>query len=81
MPLRPLTKEEKEMIWIAVGMRENYIETGDISYDAATVSKIGEKHLPPGVGVKALSTEQMQLLIDSRNFKTKVLTDKLYIEE
>lgn len=57
-----LTKEERDDIAIALNMRCNYIETGDIAYSAVDVENMG-KH---GLGIakiKALSLDQMELII------------------
>jgi len=64
-----LTQKEKEMIIIGLTMRRNYIETGDTFTSAADVEKFGGKDKK----IKALSTEQMQLIID-----TETLIKKLY---
>lgn len=92
MKVRPLTNEEKQMLTIALGMRENYIETGNIAYDAATVQKLQEEAaredfhgriartaLPDGVSVKALSVDQMKLLIASKNLKGMIYSDKVFL--
>lgn len=92
MKVRQLTKEEKEILTIALGMRENYIETGSIAYDATTVQKIQEDAsregfhgrlsrtaLPDGVSVKALSVDQMKLLISSKELKDMIYRDKVFI--
>lgn len=79
--MRQLTEEERELIWIALGLRENVIETGSYSYDAATLQKMGVNNWPPGTKIKALSTDQMKLLIKSRELKEKTLNRKLFINE
>ncbi len=79
--MRKLNQSEKEMIVIALGMRENYIQTGSISYDAAMVAKLGAKNMPSNVSIKALSIDQMQLMVDSNKLKTALLSDKLFIAE
>jgi len=58
-----LTDKEKEMIVIGLNMRRNYIETGDSLTSAADIERFGEKDKK----IKALSTEQMQLVIDTEN--------------
>lgn len=78
--IRNLTREEKDMIFIALSMRENYIETGNISTDAASLQKMGE-HKPHGAEIKALSVDQMKLLIASKELKTKILQDKVNIDD
>lgn len=80
--IRPLTSDEKQMIHIALGMRENYIETGTIAMDALTVQKMGDKAANEfGATIKALSVDQMKLLIASKELKTKILNNKLRIVE
>ena len=64
-----ITSKEKEMIIIGLGMRRNYIETGN-----AMVSAVDAKRFErDGVKINALSTDQMQLIID-----TEALITKLY---
>ena len=64
-----ITSREKEMIIIGLGMRRNYIETGN-----AIVSAVDAKRFErDNVKVNALSTDQMQLIID-----TEALITKLY---
>lgn len=55
-PLPPLTSEDCEAIWIALSMRKNYIETGNVVLSAADAA---EQKKP----FKALTVEQMQLVI------------------
>jgi hypothetical protein len=64
-----LSDKEKGMILIALDMRRNYIETGDVTISAADITKFKRKD----VKINALSTEQMQLIID-----TEYLIKKLY---
>jgi len=56
-----LTNKEKEMIVIALNMRRNYIETGDVVMSAAQSKKMGK------LDTNALSVAQMQLIIDTEN--------------
>ena len=65
-----LTSKEKEMIIIGLGMRRNYIETGNIAVSAADVEKMGDS---TNNKINALSTDQMQLIID-----TEALIIKLF---
>jgi hypothetical protein len=62
-------------------MRENHIQTGNSAYSADSVSKLGEKHLPPETRLKVLSTDQMQLLINSDKLKHDILNDKVFMQE
>ena len=64
-----LTSKEKEMIIIGLGMRRNHIETGNILVSAADVEKMGEH---TNNKINALSTDQMQLIIDTESLITKL---------
>jgi len=63
-----LTQKEKEMIIIGLNMRRNYIETGNISVSAMDVEKMGKTNNK----INALSTDQMQLIIDTENLIKKL---------
>ena len=63
-----ITQKEKELIVIGLNMRRNYIETGDPLTSAVDVERFGGKDKK----VKALSIEQMQLVIDTDNLITKL---------
>ena len=77
--MRLLNEQEKEMIWIALGMRTNYIETGNIAVAAVDAARYGK--LPEDVTINALSDDQMRLILASRELVTKVLQNKLFIED
>lgn len=64
-----LDNEEREMIVVALGMRRNWIETGDVVLSAKDVEarKFSDHE------IKALSTDQMRLII-----RTEELIAKLY---
>lgn len=81
--MRPLSEQEKEMMWIALGMRKNYIETGDIAWDAATIEKLDKPQdvLPRGVKIKALNDDQMRLILATRELTTKILQGKVFIQD
>lgn len=71
-----LTSEEREDVVIALNMRCNYIETGDISLGAADVAerlKSRDTLFKERYEVKALSLDQMKLII-----RMKELIQKLY---
>lgn len=53
-----LTRADKENIIMALNMRKNYIQTGDMAISAVDAERMGK-----GVLVKALTTEQMRLII------------------
>lgn len=74
-----LTTDEKEMIAVALNMRRNYIETGTVSMSAKDVQKTkgmrsGEHTLfkEGKAEVKALSTAQMQLIINTENLIKRI---------
>ena len=64
-----ITSREKEMIIIGLGMRRNYIETGNPIVSAVDAKRFERDN----VKVNVLSTSQMQLIID-----TEALISKLY---
>jgi len=64
-----ITSKEKEMIIIGLGMRRNYIETGNPIVSAVDAKRFERDN----VKVNVLSTSQMQLIID-----TEALITKLY---
>ena len=73
-----LTTEEREDVVIALNMRCNYIETGDISLGAADVAerlKSRDTLFKERYEVKALSLDQMKLII-----RMKELIQKLYAQ-
>jgi len=63
-----ISNKEKEMIIIGLNMRRNYIETGNISVSAADVEKMRDTENK----INALSTDQMQLIIDTETLKRKL---------
>jgi hypothetical protein len=68
-----LTTEEKELIIYCLSLRKNYIETGNInlsSVDIVNMKREGCKNL---LGeVKALSLDQMKLLIQISELQEKI---------
>lgn len=80
--MRQLSREEKDMLWIGLGLRENIIETGNPYYGADTINKIGRAAAKEHrATIKALSVDQMKLLIASKELAAKILSDKLYIND
>lgn len=70
-----LTTEEKEDIVIALNMRCNYIETGDISLSAADVAerlKSRDTMFKERYEIKALSLDQMKVIIRMKEFIIKL---------
>ena len=69
------TSEEKELLLYSLNMRKNVIETGDHSLSAIDIERMG-KHKPEldrGVGVRALTVDQMKLIITIDTLMTKIL--------
>jgi len=77
--VRPLTREEKDMLWIALNMRNNYIQTGDACLDAATAYKMGNKEARAKINV--LDTDQMRLIVASTDFINKIMQGKVFLAE
>jgi hypothetical protein len=69
------TSEEKELICSALHMRKNVIETGDPILSAADIMRMGKNkpELGHGVGIRALTVDQMRLIIAIDDLMTKVL--------
>jgi len=67
MPIT-LSSEEKEMIVLGLTMRKNFIETGDPLISAQDVEKLKRTDIP----IKALSTSQMQLIINTERLISKI---------
>ena len=68
-----LDADEKELIRLSLNMRKNYIETGSVSVGSVDVSRLSpEERLKKRVEIKALTIEQMQILI-----KIQKLLDRL----
>ena len=63
--------EEKQDIIIALNMRCNYIETGDITCSAIDAENMG-KDAPEGIRIRALSLEQMELILRMRKLIEKL---------
>lgn len=60
-----LTQQEKVDIAVALQVRCNYIETGTPHLSAIDVENMG-KHAPGDAKIKALSIDQMELLVRMR---------------
>jgi len=80
---RLLTKEEKDAIWTALGLRKNIIETGTYELSADSVKHIGVKAAKEeyGAEIRALETSQMELVILSEKLVRAALQDRLMIIE
>ena len=83
MSVRYFTSKEKEMIAIGLSMRRNYIETGSITLGAADVAKMDPKEAKRAYGaeIKALSEDQMRLILASRELESKIYSDGIFINE
>lgn len=83
MALRYLNSKEKEMITIGLNMRRSYIETGSTSLGAADVAKIGVKEAKQrfGAEIKALSEDQMKLILATNELERKIYSDKILVNE
>lgn len=80
--MRPLSRKEKDAICIALGCRNNIIETGDYSVGAADVKRIGaENAAKGGITVKSLNVDQMELILLARELMTKALNGKIHIQD
>ena len=74
--MRKLTKEEREAICIALICRKNYIETGSVELSAKSAEKTNRKD-----EIKALSTDQMKLLVLSDELIAKSIQGKIFTED
>jgi hypothetical protein len=84
MEVRFLTPKEKEMIRVALDMRINYIETGSVTCGAATIAKFNNPERAKrefGAQIKALSEEQMELILETRKFERKLFEDDIIVRE
>ena len=81
--LRKLTEAEKEVVWVALGMRRRYIETGTTTLSAADVQRMGTEAAKKefGAEIQALNTDQMKLIILTEKLVTAAFQNRLMIEE
>lgn len=70
------TKEEIELIYTALCMRTNLVQTGVPELSPADVANIGTKAAEKefGAEIKALSVHQMELVIASKKLVEKILS-------
>lgn len=73
---RIITEEEKDILSISLDMRKNFIETGDISYSAEDVERMGDSCEGK---IRALSPEQMELILNIVRLKNKILKKRIII--
>jgi len=80
---RKLSEEEKEAVWVALGVRRNIIETGSYSLSAADISNMGAEAAKEefGAEILPLSTDQIELIIRTEKLITAALQDRLMIIE
>ena len=78
--MRPLSKDEKEAMYVALGMRSAYIETGDVTIRAQDLENMG-KAAPRDIKVKALSIDQMKLIIKNAELVKAVIEGRVFIQE
>ena len=83
MTVRRLTNKEKEMVAVALNMRKCYIETGSMSLGASDVQRMGVKAAKESFGaeIKALSEDQMKLILASEELMRKMYADQIYIDD
>lgn len=83
MALRHLTSKEKEMISVGLNMRKCYIETGSTTLGAADIAKMDpvEAKRSYGAEIKALSEDQMRLILATNDLSRKIYADKIHVEE
>lgn len=80
--MRPLTKAERSTLLICLDFRSAIIETGNPYVRAVDAQSMGEKTAHNlGATLKPLNTDQMKLLILHEELVTKLLTDKVFIED
>ena len=69
-----LSKEEREMIIIALQMRRNYVQTGTVNLSLSDLETMGEDTFKQcGGKIKGLSLDQMQLCINTEALLTKII--------
>jgi hypothetical protein len=83
MAVRYLTSKEKEMIAVGLSMRRCYVETGSTTLGAADVAKMDPKEAKRAYGaeIRALSEDQMKLILSSRELERKIYSDGIFINE
>lgn len=83
MALRYLTSQEKEMIAIGLNMRKCYIETGSTTIGASDVARMDPREAKRAYGaeVKALSEDQMRLILATNELERRIYADKIFINE
>jgi len=68
------TKEEREMMILALQMRRNLIQTGDASVSVKDIERMGTKAAAEfGAGVRPLEDSQIQCVIDTDCLITKLI--------
>jgi hypothetical protein len=69
------TSEEKELLLSALHMRKNVIETGDHKLAAVDIMRMGKNkpELGRGVEIRALTVDQMRVIVEIDDLMTKIL--------
>lgn len=65
-----MTETEKEHILIALEMRINYIQTGDVNWSPTTLQYMPERDRP--AKIKAINVDQMEAIVEMTKLKTKI---------
>ena len=83
MALRYLTSREKEMIAVGLNMRRNYIETGSATLGASDIAKMDPKEAKRehGAEIRALSEDQMKLILATNELERKIYSDGMFIND
>jgi hypothetical protein len=83
MALRYLTSQEKEMIAVGLNMRKCYIETGSTTLGASDVARMDPKQARRAYGaeIKALSEDQMKLILATNELERKIYSDGMFIND
>ena len=70
------SKEEKEMIIIALNMRANFVQTGSVSLSPEDVANMGADaaKCEYGAAIKPLTVDQMRLIITTYDIIKKLLS-------
>ena len=83
MAVRYLTSQEKEMIAVGLNMRRCYIETGSTTLGAADIARMDPKEAKRAYDaeIKALSEDQMKLILATNELERKIYSDKIFVKE
>lgn len=83
--MRSLNSQEREALWLGLQVRKNLIQTGSTHLSAEDIQNMQRHRIDTkkeyGAEIKALSTDQMKLVILSEELINKVITGKVLIED